>query len=745
VILTVINVHAGDVQFVLKNLELAIKLDGRQDAACMVASDDREVLRQVCDVASKAFFQVHSFLYDLWKGDRFWPVVQNNAWQVVARWLDCQQYTPQPSGWLWWESDAVPLRSGWLRTLSEAHEKGAQPFSGHVVSDSTTPFYQNGVGIWPMKCSEWLADCGALITRLAPFDRVAGVAVRGRQTRLNHLMLHEVKPFGGSIGMAFETRSEVDDLIKSNPQAVFFHGCGDGSLTRLLINETVGSTSTVRGDKVSNVEATPRYSISVVCHNNIEFTRRCIASILLYSNDYELIVTDNGSTDGTAKYLSQLKERMADKLTVITNDENRGFSEPSNTALNQARGEYFVLLNNDMEACAQWLDHLARSLAGSSVALVGLSGTCQSITKDFQGSAGGNLEYIEGSCLMGRTSQLRQFGLFSDYLKFAYYEDVDLSLRVREAGYQIATVQLPMKHHTRGNTAKMVDQEFLKAVVAENKAAMKKRWGHYIATRSFKPPGSICLHRRGANGDVLLLTPVLRALHTRWPETKLFVETDCPQVLAGLPHVTATNRKVNADVRIELDMTYEADASRHIVEVYADVCGVQLPDDWKVEISIGTGNHFSSAPTLMFHQGPSTWISKRWTDERWIALLKHYNGWNMVSIAADKSPQDLAALLKNAHLFIGLDSLPAHISQAVGTPSVVLFGSTNPDCILHPTANVIAVQGDPRKVKCIGEHGRRTKAVNQAPPCNGDCMKAITVEMVLEAVDKLLKPQEVAA
>lgn len=743
-ILPCINTHVGDEKFVHQNLDLAFKLDGRQEASVMVASDDKGVLDRVYEHASKCFTKVERFQYDLWKGDRQWPIIQNYAWQKVAYWMDVATFTPNPSGWLWWESDAIPIRPGWLKAISEAHEAGKKPFSGVACSDWRTPFYQNGVGVWPMKPSDWLANTPAMFVRNAAFDREAGAAVKGNQTPLNHLMIHDVKPFGGSVGTAFIDRSEVDDLLAANPRAVFYHGCADGSLTKLLLGQTIEPVSPM-------FNGPHKYSISVICYNNLDFTRRCLSSILLHSDNYELIVTDNNSTDGTAKYLKLLQRLMGERLTVITNDENKGFNEPSNVALEQAKGEFFVLINNDIEVCKGWLDGLSRRLESQAVALVGLSGTCQSITKDFHGSAGGQLEYIEGSCCMGRTEQLRRVGLFSSYLKFAYYEDVDLSLRLREAGFQLATVDLPMKHHTRGNTSVMVEKEGkipLKQYVEENKAAMKKRWGHYIATRSFTPPSSILIKRRGANGDVLLLTPVIRALKTKWPNTEIHVATDCGQVLQGNPLVKSIQPYSRIETRghvvFDLDLSYEARPEVHIVEAYSDVCGVEVEKDWKLEIKpdFSKENDSKQIPnSVVVHMGPS-WISKTWKQDKWASLLGALlkDSFRVVFYldSLNTTPQQTAALISRNELFIGIDSFPAHIAQAVGTPSVVLFGSTNPECILHPTANVIAVQGDQKKVKCIGEHGRRTKPLTNAPPCRGECMESITVDMVLEAVEKVL-------
>ena len=73
---------------------------------------------------------------------------------------------------------------------------------------------------------------------------------------------------------------------------------------------------------------------------------------------WELIVVDNGSTDHTDIYLAGVSDGLAVLVTVISNTTNRGFPAAINQGLNAARGEYLVLLNNDVVVTDSWLDQL---------------------------------------------------------------------------------------------------------------------------------------------------------------------------------------------------------------------------------------------------------------------------------------------------------------------------------------------------------------------------------------------------
>jgi glycosyltransferase involved in cell wall biosynthesis/Flp pilus assembly protein TadD len=100
-------------------------------------------------------------------------------------------------------------------------------------------------------------------------------------------------------------------------------------------------------------------SIIIPCSNQLEFTRQCIAALNRHTRrPCELIVIDNGSTDGTAEYLAGVRDMASVPVTVITNRTNRGFPAAINQGLKAARGEYLVLLNNDVVVTEGWLGQL---------------------------------------------------------------------------------------------------------------------------------------------------------------------------------------------------------------------------------------------------------------------------------------------------------------------------------------------------------------------------------------------------
>ncbi len=100
-------------------------------------------------------------------------------------------------------------------------------------------------------------------------------------------------------------------------------------------------------------------SIIIPCWGQLEFTRKCIPALFRQTGpNWDLIVINNGSTDGTGDYLAGVQDASPVPVTVIANATNRGFPAAINQGLQYARGEYLVLLNNDVVVTDGWLDQL---------------------------------------------------------------------------------------------------------------------------------------------------------------------------------------------------------------------------------------------------------------------------------------------------------------------------------------------------------------------------------------------------
>ena len=100
-------------------------------------------------------------------------------------------------------------------------------------------------------------------------------------------------------------------------------------------------------------------SIIIPCWDQLEFTRFCLAALVRHTRPpWELIVIDNGSTDGTGTYLASVQDVAPMPVIVVHNERNVGFPAAINQGLKAARGDYLVLMNNDAVVTNGWLDQL---------------------------------------------------------------------------------------------------------------------------------------------------------------------------------------------------------------------------------------------------------------------------------------------------------------------------------------------------------------------------------------------------
>ena len=229
-----------------------------------------------------------------------------------------------------------------------------------------------------------------------------------------------------------------------------------------------------------------KFYISILAMDNLPLTKRCIESVIKHSSDFELLLTNNASKDGTASYFDQLaREPSADPVRVIHFDKNRGFQEPNTIALAASEAPFFVMLNNDAEVPAGWLEKLVKPFDDPQMAIVGQRNACCSLDKNFFGFRGPRYEYVEFSCAMIRRDLAVKHGLFSNYIRFANCEDADTSLRMRELGYKIACADFSIEHAigaTRRNVPGLVE------IFHRNLCACQNRWHDYLNSPDRKFP-----------------------------------------------------------------------------------------------------------------------------------------------------------------------------------------------------------------------------------------------------------------
>ncbi|MFM7627888.1 MAG: glycosyltransferase family 2 protein [Algoriphagus sp.] len=223
----------------------------------------------------------------------------------------------------------------------------------------------------------------------------------------------------------------------------------------------------------------PEIALILVNWNGYAFTRACLLSLEeVPSPKFHVILVDNGSSKREGQ---KLKEEFS-HLHLIETEENLGFAGGNNVGLRYALKQgysYVVLLNNDTLVSPNFLEEMHAcmvqqpgcgvvqplilflhdpkkiwSAGGSWNALLGKAKTLgdrdEVATYNFPSSS---LDWATGCCMLVSKEAITQAGLLDEQY-FAYFEDVEWSLRIRKAGFSLALAKQALIYHEAGAASK---------------------------------------------------------------------------------------------------------------------------------------------------------------------------------------------------------------------------------------------------------------------------------------------------
>jgi GT2 family glycosyltransferase len=221
-------------------------------------------------------------------------------------------------------------------------------------------------------------------------------------------------------------------------------------------------------------------SIVIVSWNALELLKRCLPSVVATEfKGFEVILADNASSDGSAEWVRE----AFPSVRVVRHPDNWGFAKGNNEAVKHAHGDLIVLLNNDVEVPAGWLQPIAdrfEEAPGLGAAQPKLHQFDARDTFEYSGAAGGFMDrwgypfargrmfdslekdrgqydearpifWASGTCLAVRREVWEQAAGLEEAF-FMHMEEIDLCWRIRRAGWSIECVAESEVYHIGGGS-----------------------------------------------------------------------------------------------------------------------------------------------------------------------------------------------------------------------------------------------------------------------------------------------------
>ncbi len=251
-----------------------------------------------------------------------------------------------------------------------------------------------------------------------------------------------------------------------------------------------------------------RVSIIVPTRDHVDDVRRCLESVFRNAGsyaDFEVILVDNGSTDPALRSLAgQYRAQEPQRFVYLPYDVPFNFSEINNYAVRTAAtGAYLLFLNNDTEVIASdWLAGLVEYAQQSQIGavgatllypddtiqhagvVIGIGGVAGHSHKYYAGDSSGyfgmlrsvnNYSAVTGACLMTRREVFEQVGGFDEALSVAF-NDVDLCLRIVQAGYRIVMLPHVRLYHHESKSRGAEDSPEKRRRFNQERRLMQRRW-----------------------------------------------------------------------------------------------------------------------------------------------------------------------------------------------------------------------------------------------------------------------------
>jgi cysteinyl-tRNA synthetase len=227
--------------------------------------------------------------------------------------------------------------------------------------------------------------------------------------------------------------------------------------------------------------------------------QRCLNSMIRYSQGYstEIVVVDNGSTDGTADWLEEFQSGRP-QVRVVHCDHNVGDAAGKNIGLKQSLGKNIIIMDGSAEIVGDLLGAVSQRLADESVGIFGPFGLTTDDMQHFHEEVDqGDADAMQAYCMAFRREMINTVGLMREAFRFYRNLDIDYCFQFKDKGYRIvADKNLPLVRHEHRLWSEL-DENQRDELSRKNFGRFLKRWGNrpdLLVTAGARGVGSHFFH-----------------------------------------------------------------------------------------------------------------------------------------------------------------------------------------------------------------------------------------------------------
>lgn len=181
------------------------------------------------------------------------------------------------------------------------------------------------------------------------------------------------------------------------------------------------------------------FSINLLAWDNADEIERGVKAILRHApqQPFEIVLVDNGSSDGTAEVVQRLAHEHPDIIKPLWIDHWVGEGAGRNAGLMISTGRIVIMLGNHIEVNGDIFTPLAEALNDPEVGVCGGWGITSGDLRNFESSAGPDVDVVEAYLMAFRRRDLNRVGLLDEKYRFYRHVDLDFSLRFSDRGQRL--------------------------------------------------------------------------------------------------------------------------------------------------------------------------------------------------------------------------------------------------------------------------------------------------------------------